>query len=79
MLGCESRAADWTSRSNRARAIGSAPASGFDQFQGAGTFQQLVLGEVDLAHPAGTELLAELVLAELAGLVQLGAQAVEDV
>ncbi len=37
-----------------------------------------MLGEVDLAHPALSELPQELVLAEFAGLVQLGAKAVHQ-
>ena len=52
---------------------------GLDQLQGAGALQELVLGQVDLAHPALAQLFAELVLAELPRLVQLGAQAVHEV
>ena len=44
------------------------PGLGLDQLQGAGALQELVLGEVDLAHPALAQLAHELVLAELAGL-----------
>ena len=54
------------------------PGLGLDQLRGAGALQQLVLGEVDLAHPPFAQLADELVLAELAGLVQLGAQAVQE-
>ena len=54
------------------------PGLGLDQLQGAGALQELVLGEVDLAHAALAQLADELVLAELAGLVQLGAQAVHE-
>ena len=78
MLWCASRAADCTSRSNRARAIGSAPASGLISLSAQGRFEQCVLGQVHLAHPALAQLPDELVLAELAGLVQLGAQAVHE-
>ena len=79
MLGWESRAADWTSRSNRASAIGSEPGLRLDQLERAGPLEQLVLGQVDLAHAARAQSAPELVLAELAGLVELAAQAVQDV
>ena len=47
---------------------------GSDQLEGARPLQELVLGEVNLAHPTGADPLAEAVLAELAGLGDLAAQ-----
>ena len=57
---------------------GVGPRLGLDQLQGTGTLEQVVLGQVDLAHPAFAELAHELVLAELASDMQLGPQAVES-
>jgi hypothetical protein len=46
---------------------GSAGALGPDHLEGARLLEQRVLGEVDLAHPAGAQPLFQLVLAQLAG------------
>ena len=45
-----------------------------DQLDGAGALQELVLGQVDLAHPAGADPPPEAILAELPGLGDLPAQ-----
>ena len=45
-----------------------------DQLDGAGALQELVLGQVDLAHPAGAEQPPEAILPELSGLSDLPAQ-----
>ena len=45
-----------------------------DQLHGAGALQELVLGQVDLAHPAGADPPPEAILAELPGLGDLPAQ-----
>ncbi len=45
-----------------------------DQLHGTRALQELVLGQVDLAHPAGAEPPPEAILADLAGLGDLPAQ-----
>ena len=45
-----------------------------DELEGARALQELVLGQVDLAHGAGADLLTEAVLAEVPGLGHLPAQ-----
>ncbi len=67
---------DFSLEAGQGRGVGAS--LGFDQLEGAGTLQELVLGHVDLAHPAGADLLEEPILAELLGVVQFGPQAIED-
>ena len=53
--------------------------AGTDQLDRARSLEQLMLGQINLAHPAGPEQSLELVLPELAGRIRLGPQRVNQI
>ena len=50
-----------------------------DQLQRTGTLEQLVLSQINLAHPSFAQLPHKVIVAVFSGLMQLAAQSVENV